>query len=306
MRPMCRALPLVALLLVLLGGCAAPGAGNTSGKPIVVTSTTVLADLIRNVVGDRAEVVSIVPAGRSPIGYEPSPNDAVTLSRASLVFTNGLYYERFMAKLLTDAGASGVRQIVLSADLRTLDSNIDHGDHQHRFPNPYLYLDTRNAMTYVERIRDAMIEHDGKNADAYRANATAYRAQLDDLDRWIAEQIGQVPEGRRRLMQDHASLTYYGDRYGLLAFAASYEGTSEAAPSASQYANLLGQVRQYQIATLLGEEGYSPRLLEQLARDTGARLVPGLRAATLGTTEESDSYLELMRANTRLIVESLR
>lgn len=296
----------LALVAVSGAACAGPGRGASSGKPLVVTSTTVLADLIRQVVGEHAEVVSIVPAGGNPFGYEPTPNDAVTISRARIVFVNGLHHEPFMTRLLSDAGVANVRQFALSAELRTLDSDIDHGDHQHIFPNPYLYLDPRNAVVYVEKIRDALVELDAGNAERYRANAATYRTELEALDGWIAQEMQQVPHERRRLLQDHASLVYYANRYDLLVLAASYEGTSEVGPSASQYATLIRQLGQYNITVLLGEVGYSPRLLEQLARDTTARLVPGLRVSTLGTTEETDSYIELMRANTRLIVDNLR
>lgn len=303
------------LLLLLLAldvplgasGCvgSGPGSGDARPRPTVVTSTTVLADLIRNVVGDRAEVVSLVPAGSNPQGYEPAPTDVVTLSRATVVFVNGLHYESFMTKLLENAGPS-LRVVTLSAGLRTLDSDIDHGDHRHLFPNPYLYLDVRHATSYVENIRDTMVAVDEKNADTYRASAQTYLTQLEELDRWILAEIGRIPESRRRLMKDHGSFPYYADRYGLLALAASYEGTQEVAPSASQYVTLIEEVRRYEIRVLFGEEGYNPKLLEQLARDTGTRFIPGLRAATLGTTDEANSYIAMMRANTCLIVESLQ
>jgi len=297
---------LLALLLAALGAAAcgaAPGAG--AGKPLVVTSTSVLADLIRQVAGDTAEVVSLVPLGRNPQQYEPAPQDAITLSRAAVFFQNGLHYEDFAAKLIENAGATSLKVVTLSDGYRTLTSTIDHGDHEHVFPNPYLYLDVRLAKRYVETVRDTLAGLDGRHADTYRTNAERYLAELDELDRWITGEVARIPEGQRRLMQDHASFPYYADRYGLLDLAASYEGTQEAQPSASQYATLIKQVEQYRIRVLFGEEGYSVKLLEQLARDTGARLVPGLHAATLGSTEETNSYVEIMRWNTRLIVDNL-
>lgn len=310
-----RRLALVAVLILLASACAPardsrPGVegsvGSGSARLTVVTSTTVLGDLIRNVVGDRADIVILVPAGRNPREYEPSAADAIAVSRAPVFFANGLHYEAFLGKLLDNAASRSVRVVTLSEGLQTLNSDIDHDDHNHLFPNPYLFLDVRNAMAYVEKIRDTMVMFDARNAGAYRGNATTYLAELEQLDAWIMGEVVRIPESRRRLMKDHDSFPYYAARYGLANFAASYEGTEEAAPSASQYAALIRQVQRYQITVLFGEEGFSSKLLGQLAQDTGVRYVPGLYAATLGMTDQTDSYLEMMQWNTRLISEHLQ
>jgi ABC-type Zn uptake system ZnuABC Zn-binding protein ZnuA len=302
----------LALLCLLFSACSPAGGFGAAGparsgaeRPTVSTSTTLLADLVRNVVGDHADVVSVVPVGRNPHDYEPSAADAVAISRASVFFANGLHYEAFLAKLLENA-TSSVSVVTLSEGLQTLNSDIDHGDHNHLFPNPYLYLDVRNAMAYVEKIRDAMAARDPRNADAYRANAGAYLAELEQLDAWIMGEVARVPEPKRRLMKDHDSFPYYAERYGFASWAASYEGTQEAAPSASQYATLIGQVHKFGITVVFGEEGFSSKLLHQLVQDTGIRYVSGLHAATVGTTDETDSYVDVMRWNTRLIVEQLQ
>ncbi len=301
-------------LLVLLGSACAPTGGVGQGGPTgsasarltVVTSTTVLADLIRNVVKDRADVVSLVPAGASPHDYEPSPAEAQVIGRAAVFFANGANFENRSSALVSSAGASSLRVITLSDGLKMLQTDIDHGDHNHLFTNPYVYLDARNAMVYVERIRDTMVQIDPRNADAYRADAATYLAELEQLDAWIAEQVATIPASNRRFMKDHASFPYYADRYGLIDYAASYEGTEEVQPSASQYATLIEQVRRFNVKVLFGEEGYSSKLMQQLAADTGARFVPGLHAGTLGSTDKTNSYVKMMRWNTRLIVENLR
>jgi ABC-type Zn uptake system ZnuABC Zn-binding protein ZnuA len=312
-RPEPRGLPrhrlgthsVVALLLMLVAGCAGIAA-PAGAKPTVVTSNTVLADLIRNVVEDRAEVVPMVPAGASPHDYDPSPAEAQVIGRAAAFFANGLNFENRSIALVESIGAPSLRVVTLSDGLKTVQTDIDHGDHNHLFTNPYVYLDVRNAMAYVGRIRDTMMQVDPRNADAYRAAAASYLAELEQLDAWIAEQVATIPAANRRFMKDHASFPYYADRYGLVDYAASYEGTEEVQPSASQYAALIEQVRKFRVKVLFGEEGYSSKLLQQLAADTGARFVPGLHAGTLGSTEETDSYIKMMRRNTCLIVENLR
>jgi zinc/manganese transport system substrate-binding protein/manganese/iron transport system substrate-binding protein len=106
-------------------------------------------------------------------------------------------------------------------------------------------------------------------------------------------------------MKDKASFTYFADRYGLKDFAASYEGTSEAAPAPSQYAVLIDQVKRERVRVVFGEVGYSSKLMQQLASDTGTRFIDGLRVTALGTAPAS-TYADMMRENTRIIVSNLR
>lgn len=300
----------VTLLLLSACGPAGSGAGSAapskaSGRPVIVTSTTVLADLIRQVAGDSAEVISLVPAGANPYEFEPSPRDAATLAKATVFFANGLQYEAFSRKLLEEASPKP-RVVTLSDGQKVRQSTIDHDDHGHLFQNPYVYLDVRGASAYVERVRDTLVAIDPPNEAAYRSRAAAYLTELGDLDDWIAAEVARLPQPRRILLKDHDSFLYYAARYGFVSLAASYEGTKEATPSAAHYAALLRQVRQFKAPVAFGEEGFSSKLLQQLASDTGIRFVPGLYAVTLGTTAETDSYLKMMRWNTRLIVEHLQ
>ncbi len=284
---------------------AAPAPSKSVGRQLVVaTSTAVLADLIRNVAGEGVEVINLVPADRTPPLYEMSPRDAITASRASVVFVNGYGYEppSFGQLLLS---TKGLRVVLLSDGLSAQETVIDHGDHEHRFQNAYFYLDVRLAIRYVEHIRRTLADLDPDGASAYEANARAYVAQLEELDTWISTEVTRIPEGKRRLMTDQASFPYFADRYGFRAFAASYEGTAETTPSPSQYAYLLEQVKQWGVVAAFGEEGGSPKLLQQLARDTGIRFVPGLRSSTLDPAKGAASYIEMMRGNTRVIVEAL-
>lgn len=299
------------MFALLAAACGPLGAqeGATVGpaeRARIVTSTTVFADLVRRVTGDLADVSSLVPAGANPHTHEPAPAEAITVARAHLYVANGLLYEYTPDRLVASARSKSLNVLILSEGMPTLDSQISHGDHGHLYKNPHLFLDVRNAMRYVERIRDVMVRVDAQHADRYRANAASYLAVLEDLDREVATQLAAVPADRRILFTDYNAFPYFAERYGLRAIAASYEGTAEVQPSPSQYAALVRQVSSLKVGVLFGVEGFSGRLLQQVARDTGARYVPGLHAATLGSTPDTDSYVGLMRANARLLVENLR
>jgi len=107
------------------------------------------------------------------------------------------------------------------------------------------------------------------------------------------------------MLTDHASFPYFAERYGIESFAASYEGTAEAGPSPSQYAFLIGQVKSWGVPVAFGEEGLNPKLLQQLARDTGIKFVPGLRTAMLDGTGGAGTYIDMMKRNTSIIVGAL-
>ena len=297
---------LAALVLALAAtGCRPRTDGPAPASRIMVaTSTAVLADMIRNVAGDRVEVTNIVPADRAPALYEIDPRDAITISRAKAFFANGWGYESPSVGQLVQQTA-GLRVVLLSEGMQPQETVIDHGDHEHRFANPYMYLNVKQAITYVSRVRHTLTEIDPEHASTYDANAQAYEAKLRELDTWIGGEIGRIPEAKRKLLTDHASFPYFADRYGLKSFAASYEGTAEATPSPSQYAYLIDQVKQWGVTTAFGEEGLSPKLLQQLARDTGVRFVPGLRTSTLDAASGVGTYIEMMHRNTTVIVGAL-
>ena len=281
-----------------------PATGSGAKKLTIATSTAVLADLVRNVAGKNVDVVAVVPPDRVPAVYEVDPRDGIAIERASVFFANGYGYEPpTLGQMILSA--SGLKVVILSEGLKVKESVIDHGDHDHRFPNPYFYLDVDHTIAYVERIRRTLAEVDPARASEYETNAKAYTERLRELDSWIKTEVSRIPETRRKFLTDHASFPYFAERYGIGSFAASYEGTAEAAPSPSQYAFLIGQVKGWGVPIAFGEEGLNPKLLQQLARDTGIRFVPGLRTSTLDAGAGAGTYIDMMKRNTTIIVGAL-
>lgn len=306
----------LAFVLAVMAGCGSVGASLPTGasstgpsglaeqRITVATSTAVLADLVRNIAGDYANVQAIVPPDRSPAIYEVDPRDGVALSKAAVFFANGYGYEPpALGQLVLNTPK--LKVVLLSEGLNVREEVIDHGDHEHRFPNAYFYLNVQYATRYVDRIRATLVDADPAHAGQYEANAKAYTAQLNELDTWIAGEVNRIPSARRRMLTDQATFLYFAERYGLQAYAASYEGTAEAAPSPSQYAYLIGQVKTWGVPAAFSEVGLNPKLLQQLSRDTGVKFVPGLRTSTLDASTGSGTYLDLMKRNTQVIVGAL-
>jgi ABC-type Zn uptake system ZnuABC Zn-binding protein ZnuA len=164
------------------------------------------------------------------------------------------------------------------------------------------------VQKYVENIRDALSEVDPAGKETYTANATAYSARLQELDAWIAEQMSRVPPDRRLLVTSHESFGYFADRYGLKIAGAIMPGVSTAAsPSAGQLAALVDHVRQTGARAVFLETGANAQLAEQLAQETGIKVVTGLY--THSVTEpggDAPDYISMMKHNTQAIVDALK
>ncbi len=181
------------------------------------------------------------------------------------------------------------------------------GAHQHE-GDPHFWLDPLNVIVYVENIRDGLIQADPAGEAAYRANAEAYIAKLRELDGWIAGQVKDIPEAGRRLVTNHESFGYFADRYGFRVVGTIVPNISPTtAPSAQQMARLIDRVKETGARAIFLETGSNPKLAEQLARETGIRVVTELYSHSLSDANgPASTYLDMMRYNTQAIVTALR
>ena len=287
------------LILPLLG---APSVVAQPAPLKVVTSITPIADLIKNVGGDRVEVTALVPPGGEPEGYDPTPADAAAVARARVVFVNGLGLERYLDNLIEAAGNPELEVAVLSDNLPTLSGfgqGADEGG------NPHLWLNPRHAIHYVDVVRTTLSRVDQDNAAFYEANAARYSSQLGELDAYIDQQVQSIPPAQRVLVTTHDAYPYFAERYGLT-YLAVVSANPESDPSAQEYAQLVRTVRDSRVKAVFGEAGFSDRFVSQLAADTGATFVADLYTDTLGREAPTDTYVGAMTFNADTIVGALR
>ncbi len=306
-----------ALAALLLAACgSAPQNADVSLN--VLASTTFLADIAQNVAGDRLKVESLLPIGSDPHAYQPTPADAAKIADSDVLILNGLEYEHFIESLIENAG--GERLIIVATEglkpreMRHEDENKDHADeaesgedHAHEAGDPHMWLDPNLVITYVENIRDGLIQADPAGAEIYKANANAYIAQLKELDKWIAEQVNTIPAERRLLVTNHEALGYFAERYGfevvdtiLVSF------SSEASASAQEIAETIEAIQASGAPAIFLGEVENPALANQIAAETGAKVVSGLYLETLTEGAPAATYIDMMKYNTLLIVEALR
>jgi len=290
------------ILLIALtscGGKPASSAGTTD--PVILATTTLLADITRNVAGDRVSVESLLPVGADPHSYQPIPQDVTKIVDSKLLIINGAEYEHFLEPLLENAG--GEREVIeASAGISPgEEAESEHG------VDPHLWLDPNNVIVYVENIREGLAHFDPDGAAVYQANADAYVAELKKLDAWIIEQVNKIPLERKLLITNHESLGCFADRYGFTIVGAVIESvSSDASPSAQQMAGLIDQIKLTGAPAIFLDAGDNPTLAQQIADETGVRVVADLRLESLTNGAPAATYIDMMKHNVTQIVNVLK
>jgi len=288
------------LLLVIATACSPSASFSPQIDMVIVTSTTFLADITRNVAGDRIKVESLLPIGADPHSYQPTPQDVVKIEQSELLIINGAEYEHFLESLLENAG--GEREIIEASaglSLRT-DAGSEHGI------DPHLWLDPNNIIVYVENIREVLTHFDPNGAAVYQSNADAYIAQLGALDTWINEHVSQIPPERRLLVTNHEALGYFAERYGFTVIGAIVPSvSSDASTSAGQMAELIEQIKSSGTPGIFLDKVENPALAQQIADETGVIVVADLHLESLTDGPPAPTYIDMMKHNVTQIVNAL-
>jgi manganese/iron transport system substrate-binding protein len=304
-RTMVLGLILVGALVLPAHARAAPAVPDALLS--VVTSNTVLADLVQNVGGDKVRVRPLAPAGTDPHTFQPTPDTIKALSQARVIFFNGSGLEEWWDKTIRSARRPEVPVVELSKGLATL-RLPGHGQTGHKHADevdPHVWLDPVLVKVYVERIRDTLARADAANAPAYAERAKAYTVQLDELDSWIRTQVERVPTDRRKLVTFHDAFQYFAKRYGLAVkgYIVSSPGKE---PSAKALSELVRRIKQEKIPAVFAEADFNAKVLEMLGKDAGVNVVTNLYDGSLSDGPPADTYINLMRHDVSTIVNALR
>jgi zinc/manganese transport system substrate-binding protein len=294
--------------LALIAVLAASGVAQAQEKLKVVASFSILADLARNVGGDRVDVAMLVGPGGDAHVYTPTPADARSVAAAKLVIVNGLGFEGWLARLVKSAGnkatvITATKGIAPRKD-KTHAHGHKHGD-DHDDADPHAWQSVANTKVYVANIRDAFVAADAAGAVAYRANAEAYLAKLDALDKEVGEAVGKLPSERRKVISTHDAFGYFADAYGI-SFIAPQGVSTEAEATARDVARIITQIKKEKIPAVFLENVSDPRLMRRISQESGARLGGTLFSDSL--TDEKGSaptYIDMMRYNIKALTSAL-
>ncbi|ATU95162.1 zinc ABC transporter substrate-binding protein AztC [Phyllobacterium zundukense] len=289
----------------------------------VVASFSIIADFAKNVGGDRIDITTLVGPNGDAHVYEPKPADAAAVGAADVVLVNGLQFEGFLQRLVE---ASGIKapvveltkggEVLKSAeeehhhdDDKTAEGEQKHeageegheqaheGHHHHGEFDPHAWQSVHNAEIYVKNIADTFCAADAAGCDTYKANAEAYGEKLDALEAEIKASVAEIPEDKRVVITSHDAFGYFEHEYGLK-FLAPEGVSTESEASAADVAALIKQVKEDKASAIFLENITNPRLIEQIASETGIKVGGTLYSDAL--SDESGTaatYIDMMKHN---------
>lgn len=286
-----------------------PAAAQTSEKLKVVATFSILGDLVRHVGGERVDVTTFVGPNGDAHVYSPTPADGRRLTEAKIVFTNGLKFEGWIDRLVKSSGTKATK-IEVSKGLKPLKGEEEHGhdhghDHGHEGVDPHAWQNIGNAKIYVTNIRDALIAADTAGRAAYEANAADYLAKLDALEAELKDLVSRIPADRRKIITSHDAFRYFEDAYGI-DFVSPQGVSTEAEASAKDVARIIRQIKREKISAVFVENVSDARLMERIAKETGARIGERVYSDALSDPNgPAGTYIDMMRHNIRAFSAAL-
>lgn len=300
----------------------------------VVTSFSIIDDMVKNVAGDKARILNLVGANSDVHSFELSPSDVAKLSsreKPALFFVNGLGLDDWSQRMVKAAGFEG-QVVVLTegikerkfeerADAHHHEAHVEvtdghvhdtheqeshaHDEHHHGEIDPHAWQSLANAQVYVDNIAKALVKVDPENTAYYQANAKAYKLELSALHHEISEAFKPLAHERRYIVTSHEALGYFADDYHLhlvtpLGF------SSSAQPSAKEVAAVVKQIREAKIPVVFLENIKNASLLEQISRESGAKIGGTLYTDALAASGPAATYLGMYKENARVILDALK
>jgi ABC-type Zn uptake system ZnuABC Zn-binding protein ZnuA len=291
--------PTLLMLFVSITACG-PAPTSSSGLIRVVTTTTVFADMVASVGGNLVEVTSLVPKNGDVHTFEPKPADIRAVAQADLLVMNGLGLDDWLEKTIANASKKGTALLKLGVDLGVpLLPGEEPGTQ-----NPHLWLDVKYARQYVDRIVVALQAADPAHSDEYQGQGAAYQARLDELDGWVRGQIASIPEANRKIVTFHDAFPYYAREYGITIVGVAVQAPGQD-PSAGDTAALVEAIRAAGVKAIFSEAQFPAKLVEQLAGETGTKVVADLYDDSLGDPPVT-TYEAVVRWDTQQLVDALR
>ncbi len=283
-------------------GCGGPSPDSPApGTALnVVATTTVFADLIRNVGGAYVNVSSLVPNNGDVHTFEPKPADVQKVAQAQLLVMNGLGLDDWLQGTIINASRASTPLVQLGVNLPGVellpgeDSSTE---------NPHLWMNVKYAEMYVDRIAEALKSADPAHAGAYDEQTAAYKQRLDALDATVRQEIAAIPEANRRLVTFHDAFPYYARAYGITIVGVAVNAPGQD-PSAAYTAQLIQAIRAAGVKAIFSEEQFPTRLVDQLAAETGATVVSNLYDDALSDTVAS--YEAVITWDTDQLVMALK
>ena len=259
-----------------------------SAKIKVVSTFSILGDMVQNIGGNNIELTTLVGANGDGHVYEPTPADAKSVAAADVVFVNGLGFEGWIDRLVKASGYKG-KVIIATEGIKELkfEGELD----------PHAWQDLSNGRIYIKNIKNALTDVDPKNSNLYKKNFIAYDKILETMDKLTKDKFADIPKKNRKVITSHDAFLYFGRAYGI-DFRSPVGVTTESEPSAGELAELITEMRKDNIKALFAENITDPRLIKQLAKEVNAQIGGTLYSDALSdNSEPANTYINMFKYN---------
>lgn len=302
---------LILIIAFLLVGCSGASIRPNPDGLKVVATTTIVGDVVRQIGGDKISLEVLFPIGADPHTFEARPQDVIAISNADILFLNGLELEHTLEPLI-EANAKGL-VVEVSEGIEALPFEDSHEEsvsseegHDHAVGDPHVWMDPNNVQVWVQKIVKTLSDTDPDNKTYYSENGDKYLNELANLNQWIKNEVININVNDRKLVTDHETFGYFADEYGFRVVGLVVNSiTTGAAPSARELSELEDKIKQQNVKAVFVGSTVSPTLAQQVASDTGVKLVV-LYTESLGAKDSGvDTYIRFMKKNVELIVDGL-
>lgn len=290
---------LAALFALMLGALPV----SAQEKVPVVATFSILADFVKNVGGERVAVSMLVQPNGDAHVYQPSPADAKTVADAKIVFMNGLGLEGWLDRLIKASGTKGA-VVIATKGIKPHEMKDEDGGHskehahEHKL-DPHAWQSIANAKIYTANIRDALIAADPAGKNIYEANAADYLKRLTALEKEVKEVVAKIAPAKRRVITTHDAFGYFAKAYGI-EFIAPQGVSTETEASAKDVAKIIRQIKAQKIPAVFMENISDPRLMQQIAKETGAKIGGTVYSDSLSDEKgPASTYIGMMQHNIR-------
>ncbi|WP_114948900.1 metal ABC transporter solute-binding protein, Zn/Mn family [Microvirga calopogonii] len=276
-----------------------------ASKLKAIASFSILGNLVHQVGGDRVEVMTLVGPNGDAHVFPPPTAYATKVANAKIIFVNGLGFDDWINCLVKSSGSTA-SLVIASTNVKAINgeeehdhSKSEHSDagHDHGNLDPHAWQDVANAKIYVANIRDGLIRADPAGKGAYENNAKSYLTKLDMLEAEVKARVAKIPPERRKILTSHNAFRYFEHAYGI-DFVAPQGVSTEGEASAADVAKIVKQIKTEHITAAFVENISDPRLIEQISRESGARICGPLFSDVLSDQSgPASTYIDMIRNN---------
>ena len=305
----CRFLVLLLLAFVGLAACSSQKSSTETGssKLNVVATNSIIADITKNIAGDKINLHSIVPVGQAPHEYEPLPEDVKKTSQADLIFYNGINLETggnaWFTKLVENAKKKE------NKDYYAVSEGVDviylEGQSEKGKEDPHAWLNLENGIIYAQNIAKRLSEKDPANKETYEKNLKAYVEKLSNLDKEAKEKFNNIPEEKKMIVTSEGCFKYFSKAYNVPS-AYIWEINTEEEGTPDQIKTLVEKLRKTKVPSLFVESSVDDRPMKTVSKDTNIPIYAKIFTDSVAEKgEEGDSYYSMMKYNLEKIAEGL-